>query len=177
MVSFCKGTAHSPPHETWRNGNTAEQYRCEDIYKNTRLAELTWIKLFIGKVSEESHLSKNHPSILIWYIMTSIMSLFTVKRINFYGLGSSTATSLHKNITKQIEHQTGYQYYSSVISECHTILVFNTSCWFAHNKPPSVRNIKVDIMNNILLCCIKVNLYTVHTDIFWKTSFTVLNFI
>lgn len=123
-VTFSKGRAQSTSWdvEKWCVMTAVQIWR--HIYKYMRLARLTWIKLFIGKVSEESHLSKNHPSILIWYIMTSIMSLFTVERIHFYGLGSSTATFLHKNKTKQTEHQTGHRYYSSVISECHIILVF-----------------------------------------------------
>lgn len=33
---------------------------------------------------------------------------------------------------------------------------------FAHYKPLPLRNIKLDILDNILLCCIKVSLYTVH---------------
>lgn len=42
---------------------------------------------------------------------------------------------------------------------------------FAHYKPLPLRNIKLDILDNILLCCIKVSLYTVHRNIIRKNRF------
>lgn len=129
---------------------------------------------------------KNRPLIiiLIWYIMTSSTSLLTVSGIHYcyccWDLGQNLSAfkqtnknQKKKNIKKN--NQLWTDTVDSGVSECHkNSRVIRAAKGFAHYKPLPLRNIKLDILNDILLCCIKV-IYTLYIEIYFqKTDFTVL---
>lgn len=109
------------------NNNKQPSYYRSSVEVNCTL--LGWSKqsCFIDKVLRRvsfQRMYENHPSIiLIWYIMTSSTSLFTVRRIHYcyrcWNLARKYLGFQNKNSQKQ---QTGDWYCRYGILECHKTL-------------------------------------------------------